>query len=121
MYNYFHSPLFHKHHVGRGVLFHGDCLEIMPFIPDKSVNLILCDLPYGTTNCQWDSVIDLSKLWEHYQRIIKDDGVIVLTGQQPFTSNLIISNQKMFKYSWVWEKSKATGFLNSKKKTFGRT
>ena len=116
MLNKFRPPHLPQTHVGRGVLFQGDCLDIMPFFESKSVNAIICDLPYGTTNCNWDSVIDLQKLWQQYKRIIKDDGVIILTGQQPFTSNLIISNQKMFKYSWVWEKSKATGFLNSKKR-----
>lgn len=93
----------------------GDCLELMKDIPDKSIDMILCDLPYGTTNCKWDSVIPFEPLWEQYKRIIKDNGVIVLTSQGIFTAKLILSNEKWFKYKWVWEKSKATNFLNAKK------
>lgn len=87
----------------------------MCLIPDKSINMILCDLPYGTTKCSWDSVIDLNKLWNQYERIIKDNGAIVLFSQAPFDKVLATSNIKLFKYEWIWEKSKATGFLNSKK------
>ena len=94
----------------------GDCLEIMKQIPNSSVDMILCDLPYGTTQCKWDTIIPFDKLWEQYERIIKPNRAIVLTAQQPFTSTLIMSNLKLFKYTWVWEKSKATGFLNSKKR-----
>lgn len=93
----------------------GDCLDIMQSIPDKSVDMILCDLPYGTTQNKWDSVIPLDKLWEHYHRIIKDNGAIVLTSQGIFTAKLILSNEKNFKYKIVWEKSKSTNFLNAKK------
>lgn len=93
----------------------GDCLEVMQSIPDKSVNMILCDLPYGTTQNKWDSVIDLQKLWAEYERIIKDDGAIVLTSQGIFTAKLILSNEKLFKYKITWIKSKATNFLNAKK------
>lgn len=93
----------------------GDCLQLMKLIPDYSVDMILCDLPYGTTQCKWDSVIDFSKLWEQYIRITKESAAIVLTAMQPFTSALIMSNPKMFKYDWVWEKGSATGFLNAKK------
>ena len=93
----------------------GDCLELMKDIPDKSVDLILCDLPYGTTQCKWDSVIPFDKLWTQYNRIIKDNGAIVLFGVEPFTSCLICNNLKNYKYSWVWEKSKATNYLNAKK------
>ncbi len=93
----------------------GDCLEIMPQIPDKSIDLILCDLPYGTTQNKWDSIIDLDKLWKEYKRIIKDNGVIALTSQGVFTAKLIISNISWFKYKIVWIKSKATNFLNAKK------
>ena len=96
-------------------LIQGDCLEIMPSIPDKSIDMILCDLPYGTTACKWDTVIPFEPLWEQYKRIIKDNGAIVLTASQPFTSALVMSNIKMFKYEWVWEKNKATGFANAKK------
>ena len=95
-------------------LIHGDCLIEMKDIPDKSVDMILCDLPYGTTQCKWDIVIPFEPLWEQYERIIKDDGAIVLTASQPFTTELIHSNIKLFKYEWIWEKSKTVGFLNAK-------
>jgi DNA modification methylase/DNA-binding XRE family transcriptional regulator len=93
----------------------GDCLEVMRHIPDKSVGMILCDLPYGTTQNKWDSVIDLKKLWGEYERIIKDNGAIVLTSQGIFTAKLILSNEKLFKYKITWIKSKPTNFLNAKK------
>ena len=93
----------------------GDCLELMKDIPNKSIDMILCDLPYGTTQNKWDSVIPFDDLWREYKRIIKDNGVIVLTSQGIFTAKLILSNEKWFKYKWVWEKSKATNFLNAKK------
>lgn len=93
----------------------GDCLDVMPRIPDKSIDMILCDLPYGTTQNKWDSVIDLNKLWAEYKRIIKDNGAIVLTSQGVFTAKLILSNEEWFKYKIVWIKSKATNFLNAKK------
>jgi site-specific DNA-methyltransferase (adenine-specific) len=91
----------------------GDCLSIMPHIADKSVSCILCDLPFGTTKNKWDTIIPFEPLWEQYNRIIKDDGAIVLFSQQPFTSMLVMSNPKMFKYEWIWEKENGTGFLNS--------
>ena len=93
----------------------GDCLDVMQSIPDNSVDMILCDLPYGTTQNKWDSVIDLQKLWAEYERIIKDDGAIVLTSQGIFTAKLILSNEKLFKYKITWIKSKSTNFLNAKK------
>jgi len=94
----------------------GDCLELMPkHIEDKSIDMIFCDLPYGTTQNKWDSVIPLDKLWSEYKRVIKDNGAIVLFAAQPFTSALIMSNPKMFKYDWVWQKPKGTGHLNAKK------
>ena len=96
-------------------LLHGDCLERMKEIPDGSVDLILCDLPYGTVQCSWDNVIDFNLMWEQLKRIIKSNGTVGLFGAEPFSSQLRCSNLKMFKYDWVWEKSKATGFLNSKK------
>ena len=93
-------------------LLYGDCLERMKEIPDDSVELILCDLPYGTTKCKWDTVIDIEKLWEHYKRIIKKpSGVILLFGQQPFTSMLVSSNYEWFKYNLIWKKNKTTQFL----------
>ena len=96
-------------------LLHGDCLELMKGIPDNSIDMILCDLPYGTTQCKWDEIIPFDKLWEQYNRIIKNNGAIVLFGSEPFTSLLICSNLKNFKYNWIWQKNKATGFLNAKK------
>jgi len=88
----------------------GDCLEVMPNIPDKSIDMILCDLPYGTTACKWDTIIPFEPLWEQYKRIIKDNGAIVLTASQPFTSALVMSNLEMFKYEWIWGKGRGTGF-----------
>jgi site-specific DNA-methyltransferase (adenine-specific) len=85
----------------------GDCLELMPLIPDKSVDMILCDLPYGITACEWDSVIPFEPLWEQYKRVIKDRGAVVLTASQPFTTDLICSNRAWFKYCWVWDKKLA--------------
>jgi site-specific DNA-methyltransferase (adenine-specific) len=93
----------------------GDCIDEMKKLENKSIDLILCDLPYGTTQCSWDTIIPFKDLWEQYERLIKINGAIVLTASQPFTSNLIMSNTKLFKYSLVWEKSKSTGYLNSKK------
>lgn len=92
-----------------------DCLEGMKLIPDQSVDMILCDLPYGTTRNKWDSIIPLSPLWEQYERIIKFNGAIVLTAQTPFDKVLGYSNLKMLKYEWIWEKEKGTGHLNAKK------
>ena len=97
-------------------LWHGDCLELMKDIPDKSVDMILCDLPYGVTSRnKWDSIIPFEPLWESYHRVIKDNGAIVLNCQQPFTTYLISSNIKEFKYCWVWYKKQTTGFRNAKK------
>lgn len=93
----------------------GDCLEVMQQFPDKSIDMILCDLPYGTTQNNWDCDIPLDKLWKIYERIIKDSGAIVLTSQGIFTAKLILSNKKLFKYKIIWEKSKPTNFLNAKK------
>jgi site-specific DNA-methyltransferase (adenine-specific) len=95
--------------------FFGDCLTLMEVIPDKSIDLIFADLPYGKTKNKWDVKINLTSLWDHYNRIIKDNGVILLFADQPFTSELIMSNSKMFRYNWVWEKTSAAGFLNAKK------
>ena len=85
-------------------LWQGDCLELMKDIPDKSIDMVLCDLPYGTTSCKWDIVIPFEPLWEHYSRIIKDSGVIALFGVQPFTTDLINSNRKLYKYDLIWNK-----------------
>ena len=97
-------------------LIQGDCLELMKDIPDKSIDMILCDLPFGTTACKWDTIIPFEPLWEQYERVIKDNGAIVLFGSQPFTSELIHSNLKMFKYCWVWDKVRGVGHLNAKKR-----
>lgn len=99
----------------------GDCLELMKDIPDGSVDMILADLPYGTTACKWDTIIPFEPLWEQYKRVIKPNGAIVLTASQPFTSALVMSNPKMFKYSWVWQKSRPTGHLNAKKQPMRKT
>lgn len=96
-------------------IYNEDCLEGMKRIADGSVDMILCDLPYGTTQNKWDSIIPLDKLWEQYKRIIKTNGVIVLTAQTPFDKVLGCSNLQWLKYEWIWKKSKATGHLNSKK------
>jgi len=92
-----------------------DCLDGMKLIPDKSIDMILCDLPYGTTRNKWDAVIPFEPLWREYERIIKDNGAIVLTASQPFTSALVVSNIKLFRYDLTWDKSQVTGFLNAKK------
>lgn len=97
------------------LLLNGDCLEWMDVIADGSVDAIICDLPYGTTACKWDTVIPFEPLWAHYKRVIKPNGAIVLFGSQPFTSALVMSNVKMFAYEWVWVKTKITGVLNAKK------
>jgi len=96
-------------------LFNGDCLAILPNIPDGSVDMVLCDLPYGTTACHWDIVIPLKKLWAEYHRVCKRNAAMVFTASQPFTTDLISSNRKDFRYSLVWEKEQGTNFLNAKK------
>ena len=96
-------------------LLQGDCLELLPTIQDNSIDMILADLPYGMTANKWDSVIPFDLLWQQYNRIIKSNGVIALFGSEPFTSKLICSNINNFKYNWVWQKNKCTGFLNTKK------
>jgi len=96
-------------------LMRGDCLEWMKEIPDGSVDMVLADPPYGTTACKWDTVIDLPLMWEQLKRIIKPNGAIVMTASQPFTSALVMSNPRMFKYDWCWQKPKGTGHLNVKK------
>jgi site-specific DNA-methyltransferase (adenine-specific) len=96
-------------------IYNEDCLEGMKRIPDKSIDMILCDLPYGTTQNKWDSVIPLDLLWEQYEKIIKDNGAIILFSQTPFDKILGCSNLKLLKYEWIWEKTKPTGHLNAKK------
>lgn len=96
-------------------LLHGDCLDLMKTIPDQSVDMVLTDPPYGTTACKWDSIIPLEPMWEQLKRIIKPKGAIVMTASQPFTTTLIASNMKMFKYCWVWEKSRFANQMQAKK------
>ena len=101
-------------------LLHGDCLELMKDIPDGSIDMILADLPYGTTACKWDVIIPFEPLWDQYKRVIKDNGAIVLTASQPFTSALVMSNIKMFKYSLVWNKGYACDFAMARNKILKR-
>ena len=96
-------------------LIHGDCLIEMRNIPDKSVDMILADLPYGTTACKWDTIIPFDKLWEQYERVIKPNGAIVLTASQPFTSALVMSNPKLFRYEWIWIKNRGSNFALANK------
>jgi len=92
----------------------GDCLDLMPSIPSKSIDMILCDLPYGTTACEWDSIIDMARLWQEYERVIKDNGAIVLTAREPFTSKLVVSNIKAYKHKWIWNKKQSGSFATAK-------
>lgn len=96
-------------------LMQGDCLELMKQIPDGSVDMVLCDLPYGTTRCEWDRKIPFAPLWEQYKRVIKSNAAILLFGSQPFTTDLICSNRDWFRYEIIWEKTQPTGFYNAKK------
>jgi len=99
----------------KNTVIHGDCLEVMKSIPDKSIDMILCDLPYGTTACKWDTIIPFEPLWVQYKRIIKDDGAIVLFGSEPFSSYLRLSNIKDFKYDWIWNKKLAGNGILAKR------
>jgi site-specific DNA-methyltransferase (adenine-specific) len=99
----------------------GDCLEIMPSIPDKSIDMVLCDLPYGSTACSWDTIIPFELLWKEYKRIIKKNGAIVLTASQPFTSILVCSNLNWYRHHWVWIKEKGTGFQVAKYRPMMKT
>jgi site-specific DNA-methyltransferase (adenine-specific) len=102
------------------MIHYGDCLEIMPNLPDKSIDMILCDLPYGTTACKWDTIIPFEPLWKQYKRLIKDNGAIVLTASQPFTSALVMSNPTMFRYEWIWEKDRPSNPLVANKRVMPR-
>jgi len=104
------KPLLHIADVSGSVLVHADCFDVFPYIADKSVDMICCDLPYGTTACAWDIIIPFDKLWNEYKRIIKDKGVIVLFGSEPFSSLLRTSNLNWYKYDWIWEKNNAGNF-----------
>lgn len=99
-------------------IYNMDCMKGMKEIPDGSIDMILCDLPYGTTECEWDTIIPLEPLWEQYERIIKDNGAIVLTASQPFTSMLVTSNIKAFKHSWIWQKNAGSNFGSVKYQPF---
>jgi DNA modification methylase len=101
--------------VSKPVLLNGDCLKLMFDLPDNSVDMVCCDMPYGTTACKWDTVLPLDMLWHHYDRIVKNNGAIVLFCAQPFTSALVMSRPNLFKYDWTWRKPKGTGHLNAKK------
>ena len=102
--------------VAPNTIINADCLEAMKYIADKSIDCIICDLPYGITDCKWDTVIPFEPLWEQYKRIIKPHGAIALFGSQPFTSALVMSNPKWFKYEWIWEKPQGTGSFNANKR-----
>ncbi|MFF2528556.1 DNA-methyltransferase [Brevibacillus sp. NPDC058079] len=99
----------------RNTIILGDCLKVMQQIDSRSIDLIIADLPYGITQNEWDEPLDLPELWSEYERIIKDNGAIILTAAQPFTSKLVMSNPLLFKYEIIWQKNKSTGFLNAKK------
>ena len=101
-------------------LLHGDCLELMKDVPDKSIDMILCDLPYGTTPLNWDSALNMEELWKEYSRVVKPNGAIVLFGQEPFSSYVRISNVKQYRYDWYWEKERLTNVFQVKKRA-GKT
>ena len=102
--------------MSEGRIMHGDCIEIMRNeIEDNSVDMVFCDLPYGTTQNSWDVIIPFDELWEQYNRVVKENGAIVLTSQSPFDKVLAMSNLKNFRYEWIWEKNKASGHLNAKR------
>lgn len=96
-----------------GTLYMGDCLDVLPEIPDGSVDMVLCDLPYGTTSFKWDKKLPFGRLWAEYSRLIREHGAIALTAQQPFATDLIVTGRKLFRYELIWEKTLACGFLNA--------
>jgi len=114
MLNLPQNPKWDIARVSHSTLVNADCFDVFPFIEDKSIQLILADLPYGTTACKWDSILPLDKLWTEYKRILKTNGAIVLTASQPFTTKLISSNYEMFKYEWIWEKDGGSNFATVK-------
>jgi DNA modification methylase len=113
--NIIRQPLLQQCTVSRSTFYQGDCLEIMPRLESKSIDMILCDLPYGVTKNKWDSAIDLNEIWLHYERVIKDNGAIVLFGQDKFSARLMLSNEKLHRYNIIWQKTSPTGFLNANK------
>ena len=110
------TPLLHIADVSGSALFNADCMDILPLIPDKSVQLILADLPYGTTSCEWDIVLPLNKLFEQYKRILTDNGNIVLFGSQPFSTDLIIAGRDIFRYELIWDKHQGSNMYEAKKR-----
>lgn len=110
------QPALQQCNVSRCTLWNGDCLELMSQIPSESIDMIFADLPYGTTNCDWDIKISFEKLWQHWNRIAKENAAIILTGQQPFTTDIINSNRKNFRYEIIWEKTQKLGFLDANRK-----
>lgn len=114
MLNLPQKPQFCQTDVSGSTFINADCFDVFPFIEDKSIQLILADLPYGSTANKWDSILPLNKLWEQYKRVLKDNGAVVLFGAEPFSTMLRVSNLEWYKYDWIWVKSRKTGFLNSK-------
>ena len=113
MLNLPQNPKWDIARVSHSTLVNADCFDVFPFIEDKSIDAIICDLPYGTTACDWDKMLDIDKIWKEYKRVIKDNGAIILTASNPFAAQLIVSNYMMFRYDIIWVKSHARGFLNS--------
>mgnify|MGYP000892101637 FL=1 len=113
MLNLPQNPKWDIARVSHSTLVNADCFDVFPFIEDKSIDAIICDLPYGTTACKWDSILPLDKLWKEYERIVKDDGAIVLFGSEPFSSVLRISKLNLFKYDWIWIKNTSSNFLQA--------
>lgn len=101
--------------MSKATLLQGDCMELMSRIPDGSIDMVLSDLPYGTTRCRWDTPINLQELWKQYRRVVRENGAIVLFSAQPFTTELISSNKAMYRYEWIWRKTQPSGFMNAKK------
>lgn len=106
---------FPQEYIRDSVFINADCFDFFPFINDKTIDAIICDLPYGTTQCKWDSILDLNKLWYQYKRVLKENGVVVLFAQTPFDKVLGCSNLNWLRYEWIWEKTQATGYFNAKK------
>lgn len=115
MLNLPQNPKWDIARVSHSTLVNADCFDIFPFIEDRSIDAIICDLPYGTTQNKWDSILPLDRLWVEYKRILKPNGVVLLFGAEPFSSVLRLSNLKQYKYDWYWVKNKKTGFLNARK------
>jgi len=113
MLNIFHNAQDAPDVLPRNSIINADCFDVFDKVADASIDMILCDLPYGTTACKWDTVLPFDKLWAQYKRVLKPSGVVVLTASQPFTSVAVMSNLKWFKYEWIWEKSKASNFLQA--------